>query len=295
MPHYMILLCVLLLNIGYTDVYAQSVADDETCTDPVRIATWNIENFTVSRAEDPETLATIVEVWTALDADIVALQEIGAVQSMDILLEAIESANGRHYDFVLVERGRQRVGFAWDTATVELINEPVQIDEVALANLRPAFTADFAFGAYDFTLVTLHLKATQEDPSRRIRAAQSLLLRRWHEARPESADPDVIFLGDFNDFTDSEGLAELVDFLYFTTDELSDESYSYIGEGFEGLIDHIAVTTGQGAEDEFCSVRLFDYTALGLDAEQFEAFASDHVPVIGEFSTVPNQNSEDDS
>ncbi len=262
------------------EVTAENMAD---CPHPLRIATWNIENFTVSRVEDTDQRAAIVDTWLTVGADIWALQEIGAELALQRLLEEIEAQSGRRYAYALMERrGQQKVGFAWDIDRVELVGDVLELEDVALANLRPALAATFSYDDEDFTLVTLHLKATGSRPSQQIRAAQSKILVDWLNALPEDADTDIIMLGDFNDTYDAESLSLLAQTLDFTADELPPEVYSYIGDDYESLIDHIALSAD--AADEFCAVYLFDYEEIGLDEDTFEALASDHLPVYADFS-----------
>jgi endonuclease/exonuclease/phosphatase family metal-dependent hydrolase len=291
-----LLLC-LLTGLFVIPVYAQTEIPAESCSHPVRIATWNMENLTVNRVEDEMMLDALAKTWIALDADVVAVQEIGAEKSMDILLAHIEEISGQTYAYSLAHwpGDRQQLGFAWKTATIQPQSEPERIDSVRLRNLRPAYAQDFLFddgtgGSYDFTMVTLHLKATMEEGSRHIRTAQSSLLAEWLAARPDDADPDVIVLGDFNDFIDSEGLAPLTDILYFTDSDLPAGAYTYIGEDLDSLIDHIALTPDAGAWDEFCSASVFDPAAVDLTEGEFETLASDHLPVIGVFSATPEKS-----
>ncbi|NJK32828.1 MAG: hypothetical protein HC927_10700 [Deltaproteobacteria bacterium] len=145
-------------------------------------------------------------------------------------------------------------------------------------------TADFRFGDYDFTLFVVHLKAGREENDRFLRDAQSLLMAQWLEDRPASADEDVIFLGDFNDDYDADSLEPIAREIDFLTDELGFAA-SYIGGDFFSWIDHIAVTTGSGAQDEFCSIAVFDLDAIDMDENLYEAWVSDHLPVVAEFTT----------
>lgn len=279
----------LVMAVGCVLMGGRWAQAQTECAAPVRIATWNIENFDLARAEDPNMLATIAEVWVALDADVVALQEIGHPDAMELLLDEVERLTGRYYVYALSEYSnrRQRVGFAWDEDAVELLSETEEIRDIALSGggLRPGLTADFQFGDYDFTLFVVHLKAGREANDGVLRDAQSLLMARWLQERPASADPDVIFLGDFNDDYDSRSLAPIAQEVDFLTDELGFAA-SYIGGDFFSLIDHIAVTPGTGAADEFCSIAVFDLDTLDLDENLYEAWASDHLPVVATFTTA---------
>ncbi|MDX1995613.1 MAG: endonuclease/exonuclease/phosphatase family protein [bacterium] len=259
------------------------------CPAPLRIVTWNIENFNMSDVRDDVQLKTLVEVIAALDADILALQEIGNLDAMETLLDAVEDATGRFYVYAFSEYSNreQRVGFVWDDDVVALQGEAEEFRDLALSGggLRPGFHADFVFNGYDFTLFVVHLKALRDEGSTRVREAQAMLMAQWLEERPASADEDVIFLGDFNDDFDSESLAPFASEVDFVTDELPRTAASYIGGEFRSLIDHIAVTTGDGAQDEFCGLEVFDPDTVDLRENIFAAIASDHLPLIAEFAT----------
>ncbi|RMF81134.1 MAG: hypothetical protein D6737_05920 [Chloroflexi bacterium] len=285
-----VLICLLLMTPIGSAAHAQDDFDSAACVNPLRIATWNIENFNVSRLDDSDSADALVATWAAIDADIVALQEIGSQEAIDSLLTLVNAMTGRDYQAVLSYRGggSQKVGFAWDSETVSPLTEAAQIDSLRLrgTRLRPGFTMDFRFGAYDFTLVTLHLKATQETPSQRIREAQMTLLAQWFDERPPDADEDVIILGDYNDLLDAAPLQPISEIFFFATSELPDDAVSFIGAEHRSLIDHIALSPGTGASDEFCSIVVFDPAQIDLTEAEFQQLASDHLPLVVTMTTA---------
>ncbi|MBC7869784.1 MAG: endonuclease/exonuclease/phosphatase family protein [Chitinophagaceae bacterium] len=279
---------LILVGIFLSQPIQQSSAQSD-CPSPLRIATWNIENFDLGRARDSDQLETIANVFAAIDADIIAVQEIADPDALEILLDELEALTGRYYVYALSEYSnrRQRVGFVWDESVVELSSEAIELEELALSGngLRPGLYADFTFNDYDFTLFVVHLKAQMDNGARIVRTAQSEIMVDWLLERPRYADEDVIFLGDFNDFADSVSLEPLAEVVDFTDEFLPTDEASYIGGDFFSRIDHIALTRGSGSADEFCSIDVFDYQDLALREDAYEALASDHLPVIAEFRT----------
>ena len=59
-----LLLC-LLAGLLIVPVYAQTEIPVRPCPHPVRIATWNMENLTVSRVNDETMLTALADTWIA--------------------------------------------------------------------------------------------------------------------------------------------------------------------------------------------------------------------------------------
>jgi endonuclease/exonuclease/phosphatase family metal-dependent hydrolase len=283
------LLAVTLILVMLAEMRVLLLAQDVEpagCSGAARIATWNIENFTTVSAT-PERIAALSSVWALINPDIIALQEIARPETLQILLDAVEAETGQRYAFALSETSSpsRRVGFAWNTATVEVIAAPQEHAELALSGsgLRPGFYGDFRVDDMDFTLYTLHLKAEMDDGSQIIREAQAVILADWIADRTDAADEDLIMLGDFNDRPDSDTLLPVSVELYFPTDRLPDDAYTYIGDDLDSLIDHIALSPASGAADTLCAVSIFQPESIDLSEDEFEALVSDHLPVISYF------------
>jgi endonuclease/exonuclease/phosphatase family metal-dependent hydrolase len=283
------LLAVTLILVMLTEMRVILLAQDvqpSGCSGAARIATWNIENFTTASAT-PERIEALISVWELINPDIIALQEIARPETLQILLDAVEAETSQRYAFALSETSSpsQRVGFAWNTASVEVIAAPQEHGELALSGsgLRPGFYGDFRVDDMNFTLYTLHLKAEMDNGSQIVREAQADILAEWIADRPDEADQDLIMLGDFNDQPDSDSLLPISVELYFPTDRLPEDAYTYIGDDQDSLIDHIALSPASGAADTLCAVSIFQPESIDLSEDEFEALISDHLPVIGYF------------
>ena len=137
-----------------------------------------------------------------LDADLYGLQEVNDIRRFQPILRRAcgersmdvrySSSGGRH---------GQHLAIAWDNSKLELVGQPIEIDELVLElGMRPAFAGYFRSlraGGVDFTVVVVHLESGPQDFADRRR--QNRELASWIKTRiEETGDPDVIVLGDFN-------------------------------------------------------------------------------------------------
>ena len=205
---------------------------------PTRIGTWNLENLfrpggpagpTTQAAYDAklDALATTI---TALDPDVLAVQEIGDPDALDDLAEVI--AGGYDPRRTATPDGRGiRVGFLSRLPLLDPVEirdfptglRPVQVDDTAAGTTtmgRAALAAGVDVGATRVQVLTCHLKSklltfpggrfSTTDEGERARYAAYALNRRAAEAVTVRAaatelidthgqDVAVIVLGDLND------------------------------------------------------------------------------------------------
>ncbi len=115
----------------------------------------------------------------------------------------VPAASGRWMSGTRRVGGRhgQHLAIAWDNSKLELVGQPIEIDELVLElGMRPAFAGYFRSlraGGVDFTVVVVHLESGPQNFADRRR--QNRELASWIKTRiEETGDPDVIVLGDFN-------------------------------------------------------------------------------------------------
>jgi len=192
-----------------------AVSPDELPGEPpgeggLRIASWNVRNFPLDERPQKDDLGysrrtNICDFETAfggLDADLYGLQEVNDIRRFQPILRRAcgersmdvrySSSGGRH---------GQHLAIAWDNTKLELVGEPMEVQELVFEpGMRPAFAGYFRSlraGGVDFTLVVVHLESGPKNFADRRR--QNRALASWIEARiDEIGDPDVIALGDFN-------------------------------------------------------------------------------------------------
>jgi hypothetical protein len=176
----------------------------------LRIASWNVRNFPLDeRRQEPDlgysrrtNICDFETAFGGLDADLYGLQEVNDIRRFQPILRRAcgersmdvrySSSGGRH---------GQHLAIAWDNTSLELVGNPMEVQELVLEpGMRPAFAGYFRSlraGGIDFTLVVVHLESGPQNFADRRR--QNRELSKWIENRIEEAgDPDVIVLGDFN-------------------------------------------------------------------------------------------------
>ena len=176
----------------------------------LRIASWNVRNFPLDERPQEDDLGysrrtNICDFETAfggLDADLYGLQEVNDIRRFQPILR--RACGERSMDVRYSPSGGrhgQHLAIAWDNSRLELVGQPIEVDELVLEpGMRPAFAGYFRSlraGGVDFTLIVVHLESAPQNFADRRR--QNRELGWWIEARiEETGDPDVIVLGDFN-------------------------------------------------------------------------------------------------
>jgi endonuclease/exonuclease/phosphatase family metal-dependent hydrolase len=223
----------------------------------LRIATFNIRNFGVEQTD----IARLSARLTALDADVVAVQEIQDPARFEAVIAAL-AAPRRRYHVVLSQcggRSRMHVGFVYDSARVDLRGQrefpelSPGADGSCSDGDRSGLLGEFAADGAPFDLLVVHLAAgsTDERASRR-RAQWERALAIVAQLRAEGTRA-VAVLGDTNStgfFDDRHGERTFIDArlreadLELPTRSLACSEY-YRGEPARltpSLLDHIALT-----------------------------------------------------
>jgi endonuclease/exonuclease/phosphatase family metal-dependent hydrolase len=190
-----------------------------------RVATYNLENYLeepigTRPAKSPEAKAKIRESLRALNADVVALQEVGGTNALLELRESLkkEGLGYPHWDLV----------HCWDTniqvAVLSrfpiLARRPHTNESFLLFGRRFRVSRGFAEvdiqvnPGYVFTLITTHLKSRRPVPEADeadLREQEARVLREKIEAR-FAANPSVnlVVLGDLNDVKDSRSTRDVI-------------------------------------------------------------------------------------
>ncbi len=247
----------------------------------VRLASFNVLNYFVhfggdARGADDEAglakqQAKIVAAITALDADVVALEEIensvkfdpaDPQQALVRLVGALNDADGAGtWDYVRSPAGLPPAD-AQDVITTAIIFKPGAVtpvgesrtinDETVWFNAREPIAQTFTAGSATFTVVANHLKSKSPsgDPTGdnadtgdgqgayngdRVRQARSLTA--FVEAlKADSGSDDVLMLGDFNSYTHEDPMQVLYDESYVDLNDGRKATYVFGGES--GSLDH---------------------------------------------------------
>ena len=216
------LLSFLRRSLALTLALSSSAA----AADTFRVATYNVENYldqpTQSRpfVKSAQAKTKVCESIQALDADVIALEEMGGTNA---LLELRASLKARGQDFPYWEHVS-----GWDTNIhVAILSKwPIQAsrphthDNFLLDGRRFSVSRGFAevdlqvATHFTVTLIAAHLKSRRAVPDAdeaELRLEEAKLLRGIVDDRFR-ANPDakLIVLGDFNDVKDSESTKAVI-------------------------------------------------------------------------------------
>jgi endonuclease/exonuclease/phosphatase family metal-dependent hydrolase len=193
--------------------------------DLFRVATYNLDNYIDQPArtrplKTPEGKAKIRESLRALNADVVALQEMGSTNAL-LELRASLKADGLDYP-----HWEHVVG--WDTNIhVAVLSKfpiaarrPHTNDSFLLFGRRFRVSRGFAEidikvnDHYSFTLLTAHLKSRRPVPEAdeaEMREQESIILREKIDAVFKmNPNANLVVLGDFNDTKDTKSTRALI-------------------------------------------------------------------------------------
>ena len=256
-----------------------------------RIASFNIQTFGKSKAEDPRVIYTLAEIVRQFS--IVAIQEIHTQDDYHLpnFVRLINTSGKapRKYDFVAGPRignstSTEQYAFVFDTErimvdrnTVFTVGDPDNLlhREPLVASFSTQIRADSAF---TFTLVNVH---TTPEPAATLDAELNALAEVYREVRRTGrGEDDVIMLGDFNAsdkrIRAHHRLGKLPGVIPLVRDVFSNTRQS---ELYDNLLVHQPSTTEYvGRSGVFNFGQQFNLSAA--EAEQ----VSDHFPVWAEFS-----------
>ncbi|MBN2431707.1 MAG: endonuclease/exonuclease/phosphatase family protein [Acidobacteria bacterium] len=265
--------------------------------DELRLATWNLEWFG-ALGRSPDDIREIAAIIRELKLDIVALQEITCPCTLENLAEELD-----FQWYISPQRIPQKLALIWAPGKVKNVffdeNAYRSLEKVAFTGLSSESRQPLVFrlqsGAFDFSLIVVHLKAIPEaERSVEIRNVQYDAINRWladELARP-GAEEDIMIAGDFNAFRSGISSERLLaaGYVEFATDTLGDDEYSNIWYDRDGdrnlsFIDHIALTPSLRQEEfrEILPIRDWD---KNYPADAFERRISDHLPLVAIFDTT---------
>ncbi|MGB3542469.1 endonuclease/exonuclease/phosphatase family protein [Rubrivirga sp.] len=277
--------------------------------DTVRVATYNLEHF-VDAFDSPyigarrESEATVLEVdarnrlavdaLRALDADVVALQEVegeGLVRALvdslapDLGYRFVASADDADWYMNVVVLSRLPLGplttFA-DAATPipGFQDDDGRPEATDLANHRLLAVDVYARPGYTFTLVAAHLKAGRSARDEAWRTGQAGLLHAWLGQR--FGDPDaanVVFAGDLNAIPGTPSFDALLNAdralgpVRFQDPLAGTSAFSHPADDPVRRLDHVLVSDGAAPEAVPGSAAVVSPIE---DARRL----SDHLPVV---------------
>ena len=274
------------------------------------VATYNLDNYLDAPAasrplKSPAARAKIRESLRALNADVVALQEMGGTNAL-LELRASLQAEGLGYP-----HWEHVAGFDTNIHVAVLSKFPITArrphteDSFLLFGRRFRVSRGFAEvdiqvnARYAFTLLAAHLKSRRPVPEAdeaELRESEALLLRKRIDALLD-ADPglNLVVLGDFNDVKDSKSTRALIGRKHALVDLRPAErngddqaglhahrdprsitwTHYYGKEDTYSRIDYILVSPGMAQEWDSTGTFVLTLPNWGV--------ASDHRPIIARF------------
>ena len=260
------------------------------------VATWNVENLfdalddpdkldeRLSSAQVEAKLEAVARVLTALDADVVALQEVENERILDMLADGPAAALGYEHRFLFDGFDPRGIDVAC-LARVPVAGAASHIGEDFPnedGTERYFFTRDalevFAEPrGIPVTIMVLHLISMADGGSDDRRLAEAMQARRIADARVGMGMERFLIAGDFNDFPDSAvldaitGGPEITD---LTVNVPIDDRWTFVFRGAQQQVDYIVGTPIMQTE--------VDEVAI-LHGPEVEA-ASDHYPIVARFT-----------
>lgn len=279
----------LFLAFSHSPLRSQNLDDLYFGTDStLDLVTWNIEWFPKS---GQTTIEYVKEIILAMDADVIALQEMDIKSSFVQLRDELEG-----YDGVYVNSTYLELAYLFKSEVIQFKS----VNEIYTGDLRvfprSPYVMEFIYENQDYVIINNHLKCCgdgildQNNPydeeKRRYDACVQLedYINSFHQ------DDKVILLGDLNDLlTDDPENNVFQVFLddpsnYNFTDmgiaEGSSASWSY--PSWPSHLDHIMITNElfevfEKPGSEILTIKIDDYLQGGWN--EYDQEVSDHRPV----------------
>lgn len=255
----------------------------------IRIASFNIQVFGNTKADNPPVISTLAEIVRQFD--LVAIQEVRSKNEYLIpnFVKLINQVGehgqpGRHYDHVIGPRlgytsSKEQYVFIFDTDRVEIDPHSVYTvgDPDGLMHREPLVATFRARGvdpqlAFTFTLVNVHT-----DPDQVPEELDALADVYRAVRRSSQGEDDILLLGDFN--TDNRHLYRLGDIAGIYPLVVGTWTNTRQNKQYDNLIIHRPSTTEYtGRWGVFDVLRRWNLT------EQQALQISDHFPIWAEFS-----------
>jgi len=254
------------------------------------VACWNIEFFGNSPEHNAELqIIDVAEIIKDLNIDLFAVEEIASVAAFKALLDSLPN-----YDGVVATQTSPSfplwTGIIYKKSIITISNEQILFTNDSYNFPRFPYSvyvrANQNNKAIDFTLIVLHLKAEDGNPSsqQRRKVAIQKLEQYVSDELQQGGDPDYIIAGDWNDKLEDDSTQNVFNPFLLKPQQYtfltlpfagSQTEYTYIPGSFKSLIDHIMVTASIEADYNI------DTQIIKVDQffSQYLAEVSDHRPV----------------
>ncbi len=248
----------------------------------ITIASWNIRILSDSRPQEGlQKMAKLI-----LPYDLISILEVRDAEVVQRLLQALQKL-GRHYECLLSQPvGRQQKEiycFLYDPRKVSVLQPGKIVTDVENNFIREPFYATFQSGAFDFTIIAVHIvwgKSVKERRQEIVRLAT--IFQQIQDA--DAKENDIILMGDFNRPPEDDlafGAMKAIPNMIWM---FSAPEKSMIGD--TNLYDNIWFQ--QNYVKEFAKQKgivRFDESDFAGDLATAEKLVSDHRPIWASFQT----------
>lgn len=245
----------------------------------LNVVTWNIENFPMTTT----TLSKVETIISALDADVIAIQEIAEPSEFVELGKALPEWTAVYADV----RHGQEIGYLYKTAAFTFFDElDMLFGDDSNAFPRQAVVAHATHvSGLEVTFMNIHLKCcggSGSNEEQRRRSASEQMKAYIDEFLSERA---VILLGDFNDEI-IDGDTPFQNFLDDPSYRFTDQEIAVTGDesnwsypSWPSHIDHILISDELFDKVSGVQVLTFPEECISNYSER----VSDHRPVLASF------------
>jgi len=271
--------------------FTQNIDDiDYGTPSTLEILSWNIENFPKNEAT---TVAKVGDIIEALNADIIAIQEVDDRNSFNEMVANMES-----YEGYLESEWFAGLAFIYNKNTIEInsIYEIYTTSQYWSPFPRSPMVMDFNFKNQRYIVINNHLKCcgdgffdvndSDDEETRRYNA--SILLKEYVD--DNFSDAQVIILGDLNDeLTDDSQdnvfrtiIEDSNNYLFTDIDIANGNSSNWSFPNWPSHLDHILITNElfekfENENSNIETIKLEEYLENGW--YEYDQDISDHRPV----------------
>jgi len=291
MPYKVRSLTLFIFLIHCFTGFTQNIDDiDYGTSSTLEIISWNIENFPKNEAT---TVAKVGDIIEALNADIIAIQEVDDRNSFNEMVANMES-----YEGYLESEWFAGLAFIYNKNTIEInsIYEIYTTSQYWSPFPRSPMVMDFNFKNQRYIVINNHLKCcgdgffdvnnSDDEETRRYNA--SILLKEYVD--DNFADAQVIILGDLNDeLTDDSQdnvfrtiIEDSNNYLFTDIDIANGNSSNWSFPNWPSHLDHILITNElfekfENENSNIETIKLEEYLENGW--YEYDQDISDHRPV----------------
>ena len=291
MPYKVRSLTLFIFLIHCFTGFTQNIDDiDYGTSSSLEIISWNIENFPKNEAT---TVAKVGDIIEALNADIIAIQEVDDRNSFNEMVANMES-----YEGYLESEWFAGLAFIYNKNTIEInsIYEIYTTSQYWSPFPRSPMVMDFNFKNQRYIVINNHLKCcgdgffdmnnSDDEETRRYNA--SILLKEYVD--DNFTDAQVIILGDLNDeLTDDSQdnvfrtiIEDSNNYLFTDINIANGDSSNWSFPNWPSHLDHILITNElfekfENENSNIETIKLEEYLENGW--YEYDQDISDHRPV----------------